>query len=62
MKSLSQVRLCDPTGYSLLGFSIQGIFQARVPEWAAVSFSRVLREGALSAGWITQSSLLWAKA
>ena len=26
---------CDP-----LGFSVQGIFQARVLEWVAISFSR----------------------
>ena len=25
---------------SLPGFSIRGIFQARVPEWVAISFSR----------------------
>jgi len=24
---------------SLLGFSIHGIFQARVPDWVAISFS-----------------------
>ena len=31
--------LCDPTDYSLPGFSVQGIFQARVLEWVAISFS-----------------------
>ena len=32
--------LCDPMGYSLPGSSIHGIFQARVLEWGAISFSR----------------------
>ena len=32
--------LCDPTNCSLPGFSIHGIFQARVLEWVAISFSR----------------------
>ena len=32
--------LCNPTGYSLPGSSIHGIFQARVLEWVAISFSR----------------------
>ena len=32
--------LCDPMGCSLSGFSVHGIFKARVPEWVAISFSR----------------------
>ena len=32
--------LCDPMDCSLPGSSIHGIFQARVLEWGAVSFSR----------------------
>ena len=32
--------LCDPMDYSLSGSSIHGIFQARVLEWVAISFSR----------------------
>ena len=32
--------LWDPMDYSLLGSSVHGIFQARVLEWAAISFSR----------------------
>ena len=31
--------LCDPMDCSLLGFSIHGIFQAKVLEWFAISFS-----------------------
>ena len=31
--------LCDPIDYSLPGFSIHGIFQARVLEWGAIAFS-----------------------
>ena len=32
--------LCNPMDYSLPGFSVHGIFQARVPEWVVISFSR----------------------
>ena len=32
--------LCDPTHYNLPGSSVHGIFQARVLEWVAISFSR----------------------
>ena len=32
--------LCDPMDCSLPGFSVPRIFQARVPEWVAISFSR----------------------
>ena len=39
VKLLSRVRLCDTMDCSLSGFSIHGIFQARVLEWAAISFS-----------------------
>ena len=31
---------CDPMDCSLLGSSVRGIFQARVLEWIAISFSR----------------------
>ena len=31
---------CDPMDYSPLGFSVHRIFQARILEWAAISFSR----------------------
>ena len=40
VKSLSRVRLCDPTDGSLPGFYIHGIFQARIVESVAISFSR----------------------
>ena len=33
--------LCDPMDCSLPGSSLHGIFQARVLEWVAISFSRV---------------------
>ena len=32
--------LCDPMDCRLPGFSIHGIFQARILEWVAISFSR----------------------
>ena len=31
--------LCDPMDCSLPGFSVHGVFQARILEWAAISFS-----------------------
>ena len=36
----SCLTLCDPTDCSLSGSSVHGIFQARVLEWIAISFSR----------------------
>ena len=38
--TLSHVWLCDPMNCSLRGSSIHGIFQARILEWVAISFSR----------------------
>ena len=40
VKSLSRVWLCDPMDRSLPGSLVQGLFQARVLEWGAISFSR----------------------
>ena len=37
---LSRVRLCDPMDCSPLGFSVHGIFQARVLEWGTISSTR----------------------
>ena len=34
--------LCNPMNCSLSGSSVHGIFQARVLEWVAISFSRVI--------------------
>ena len=36
----SCLTLCDPLDYSLPGSSVHGIFQARVLEWVAISFSK----------------------
>ena len=36
----SCLTLCNPMDCSLLGFSVHEIFQARVREWVAISFSR----------------------
>ena len=32
--------LCDPGDHSPPGSSVQGILQARILEWAAISFSK----------------------
>ena len=34
--------LCNPMDCSLPGSSIHGIFQARILEWVAISFSKIL--------------------
>ena len=40
---LNSVQLfCDPKDFSMPGFSVHGIFQARILQWVAISFSRVL--------------------
>ena len=36
----SCLTLCDPMNYSLLGFSVHGILQARILKWHSVPFSR----------------------
>ena len=40
VKSLSRIQLWDPKDCSLPRSSLQGILQARVLEWVAISFSR----------------------
>ena len=40
VKSQLCLTLCVPTDCSLLGYSIHGIFQARIFEWVAIPFSR----------------------
>ena len=37
----SCLTLSDPMDFSLPGFSIHGIFQARVVEWGAIAFSEL---------------------
>ena len=41
-QSLSCVRLCDPMDCGLPDSSVGGIFQARILEWVAISFSTVM--------------------
>ena len=38
--SLSISNSCDPMDYSLPGSFVHGIFQARILEWVAISFSK----------------------
>ena len=40
LSHFGRVRLCDPMDCSPLGSSVHGIFQARILEWVAISFSR----------------------
>ena len=37
--TMSCPTLCDPMNCSLPGFSVHGIFQARILEWVAISYS-----------------------
>ena len=37
---LNHVRLCDPTDCPPPGSFVHGIFQARILEWVAISYSR----------------------
>ena len=39
-QSVSCVWLCNPMDCSLLGSSVHGIFQARILQWVAISYSR----------------------
>ena len=39
VKRESEVALSDPMDWSLPGYSVHGIFQARVLEWGAIAFS-----------------------
>ena len=38
--TLRSVRIHDPMHWSLPGSSVHGIFQARILEWVAISYSR----------------------
>ena len=62
--------LCDPMDCSLQGSSIHGIFQARVPEWGAISFSRWSSQprgqtlvsqiaGKCFTVWATKEAVIW---
>ena len=55
--------LCDPMDCSLPGFSVHGIFQARVLEWVAISFSRgssQLRDRTWVSSIVGRCFTLWA--
>ena len=42
--------LCDPMDYSLPRSSVHGVFQARILEWVAISFSRRFSSQGLNPG------------
>ena len=41
-QSLSHVRLCNPMDCSLPDSSVHGIFQVRILEWVAISFTNLI--------------------
>ena len=54
----SCLTLCNPIGCSLPGSSVHRIFQARILEWVAISFSRGAskpRDQIVSSGWQVDS-------
>ena len=42
--------LCDPMDCSPPGSSVHGLFQARILEWVAISFSRDLADPGIESG------------
>ena len=40
----SHLTLCDPKDYRLPGSCVHGILQARVLEWVAISFSKLVEK------------------
>ena len=61
VKSLS-LRLSDPMDCSLPGFSVHGIFQARVLEWGAIDFFtgiELLNANPSSSSRVKSTSGLW---
>ena len=52
----SSLTLCDPMDCSLSGFSVHGIFQARILEWVALHFQGIFLTQGLNPGRIP-----WAK-
>ena len=55
VKSLSRVWLCDPMDCSPPGSSIHGILQARVLEWGAISFSKMILKFMSIKNWLEQT-------
>ena len=61
--SQSCLILCDPMDCSLTGSSLCGIFQARILEWVAISFSRRssrLRDWTQVSGIVVRHFTIWA--
>ena len=44
----SCLTLCNPTDYSLPGFSVHGILSARTLEWVAISLNFIIKETSLT--------------
>ena len=64
VKSESEVAQSCPTlsdlmDYSLPGSSVHEIFQARVLEWGAITFSMLLQERVVNCKIVTVNKYLW---
>ena len=53
----SCLTVCDPVDYSPPGSSVRGIFQARIPEWAAMPSSRALPDPGIELASLTSPAL-----
>ena len=54
---LSRVQLCVTIDYSWPGSSVHGILQAKILEWAAISFSRGYGEPRISLGFLPKPEI-----
>ena len=60
LSRFSRVRLCDPIDGSPLGSSVPGILQARILEWAAISFPNACMQSRFSC--VRLCETLWTAA
>ena len=63
IQSLSCVQLCNPMDYSPPDSSVHGIFQARILEQVAISYSRgssrIISFVSCTGSWILHHSVTW---
>ena len=57
VKSFSCVWLCDPMDCNLPGSCVDGIFQAKILEGVAISFSKSAMKGKCKSKWLFKCQL-----